>query len=256
MRHYSNYILALTSWNSEPFLRMTLDSLVENKQAFNWFYVKHDGYTSQVTGTEVKDHFHVEIVAPPGESESIIKEFKEPDPDDLKHPIVPQCEDKERHIPLMLQLEHALLYDLHDLRYCQSRDLEKPYYDIEYTKIVTSSQEWLSIIRDKASDDYWLKLVKKPSKEAIHCAIIDGKSVFEGDRPLTAIIALRRHWIDAFSFRLLLGYDIDNKKAEWHSLNENVRTLKKEKGVLTLRDFFPDYSQTTVQDIETELKRR
>lgn len=256
MRHYSNYILALTSWNSESFLKATLYDLVESGQVFNWFYVPHDGYISPITGTVVKDHFHVELVCPPGDSSTILKALEEIDPSDLKHPIVPQCDEKERHLPLLLQLEHAMLYDLHDLRYCQSRDLEKPYYNIEYTKIVTSSQEWLNMISEKVNFDYWLKLVKKPSKEAIHCAIIEHKPVFDGDCILNAFVALKRHWIDAFSFKLLVGYDIENKRAEWREVNDEVRELKQEKGMLSLQDHFVDDEQMTVSDIETELARR
>lgn len=210
----------MVSYNSAAFRSVVLDELMGKGVVLHWWSIVHPAYTDRITGKERKEHVHLELLCDEGfDSDDICKAFNEFDPTHPDKPLGCQHDDKERHIPLSLQLEHALLYDLHDKRYIllNPKIGEKPYYDLDYNTILTDSQQWLDMISLDSSKDFWTKLVQKPSKEEIFTAIYEQKPIVEGDVPLTVSLARKRHWVDCFSFSQLAktitamrGLDIDD----------------------------------------------
>ena len=207
MKHTSHYAMALICYNPRQSIDDTCVNLLADGVIFHWWYILHPSYTDPLTGENRKDHYHVELLCNKDfKSEDIIDQFTEPDPLNPDKPFRAQCDDdKERHIPLALQLEHALLYDIHHSIYLGLRGLTKPYYDLHYKDIVTDCQVWIDSIWLDCKADLFIKLCPKPSPEDITAAIFYNQPICIGDKPLTVPLAMRRHWLNSFQFRNIVG---------------------------------------------------
>lgn len=198
----------MVSYNTAGFRTSVIDNLLKDGVLLHWWSIVHPSYKDMVTGEERKEHCHVELLVKAGfDSDDIAKAFDEFDPEHPETPLGVQIDDKERHIPILQQLESALLYDLHDRRFClyHPKIGEKPYYDLDFNTIATDSQDWLMDVMLSAMKNYWTKHIQKPSPNDITFAIYNHEPVVPGDEPLTIPIAMRRHWLNSWEFRNLCG---------------------------------------------------
>lgn len=98
------------SYNSEEFLQLTLNEMLEKNDILYWCYIKHKGDED-----EKKDHIHVRI-HPNGRIDlaALAKEFIEPVPDNL--PL--RC-----LLWRNAELHNWFMYCVHDPDYLQSKNL-------------------------------------------------------------------------------------------------------------------------------------
>lgn len=141
----NNGWVSFISYNSEKFLKRTLDDMVEAKKIDFYWFAPHKGEIDQKTGTRDKDHIHLYLHAN-GKFDSMkfqdkTKEF------DPKHKLPRNCILPWKIKDTKEKLDSELLYSYHDKNECERRREKKEFY---YTPdiLITNNQEQL---------DYMLK---------------------------------------------------------------------------------------------------
>lgn len=149
-------VVSTVCYASKPFVTARLQQLTENKALTFWALVEHPEYVKTTTGELRKRHVHVIMEA--GQErinlDSVSKFLEEPDPD----PNQPHlgCLPFRRS-----QLADWLPYSVHDRDYLRYKHLEKPYYDIPLSEVVTSDKEQIELTWENEPRHKWKSAIDK-----------------------------------------------------------------------------------------------
>lgn len=134
--------ISTIAYNTEEFLRTTLDRLVKNEVLEFYVYIKHKGEGLNEEGQPKKDHWH--IYAEPSKMINIknfMKEFTEEDPNN-DEPIKLNEIRKSK-------FSDWYLYCLHDEKYLYKKNLKRVYYNYNPKEMQTND---VNMLNDKVEE--------------------------------------------------------------------------------------------------------
>lgn len=192
--------ISLISYNTKEFLKLKLDSLIDEQYIFNYVFIHHDADVDSL-----KDHFHVTIFPTDRIDTLQLKSFFSEPCDDVKplgiSPVINKC----------LNTDTMFLYYIHDEKFLNSREETRNIYNYSIDSFCYSDADHFNSIMQNAFkflDNLSVKVSTKQILDAIDSNISYHDFLVKYNPPTNQIHAIK------LTYDSILRADISSLSSE------------------------------------------